>query len=248
MVTSYCSENKAGKLFLNPSLEVINCFSTHLFAIKSLIVNWFFQSGSRSHRSSMKPQSRLVIYILVISSATDSFGVSTKVNSNKIEKSKTMNYQVKVRDSDSYCYEYNEELLNLTRLNGNSTHLGATWITIYQDLPEIIWSVKVASPQKTLIDQTVNLCKWMKSPRINWAINIFNNYYKNIYDNELFKCPVKKGSYMSVKPRRKDLDLESLAPGIVRTKNNNFTVITVIKVKGGTKLTLLWSEFVFLSF
>lgn len=101
----------------------------------------------------------------------------------------------------SYHGELNKEFVKVTFEPYNDTHLGAIYLEVYKEITNGFVRAIVKKPDRKYIDSTVDVCKWLTNPRINFLITIFENYVKKHSNPELFKCPLKKGNYTVIGTR-----------------------------------------------
>lgn len=109
----------------------------------------------------------------------------------------------------------NEEFVKATFEPHNDTHLGAIYLEVYKDLKNGIFRGIVKAPDRKYVDSTINVCKWLKNPRINFLIYVFENYIKKFCNPERIKCPLKKGKYVLIGTREMITNPESFLPTFI---------------------------------
>lgn len=106
---------------------------------------------------------------------------------------------------------------------------------IFQDLPIISSRFIIETTERRIIDHVFNLCQWLKNPKGNFFIGLFEKYYKEVINPKLLQCPFKKGRYVAVRAREKNFqasEVQKSAPVYLPTKGN-ITIKSINKVKIG---------------
>lgn len=130
-------------------------------------------------------------------------------------------------------YSFDPEVCTVVEEKGNKTHTGQVFVDVHKTIETVFiqWTMKISG--KTYIDQNFDYCKWLKNPRINVLMTIFD-YLKNYTDPNFMQCPVKTGSYLVMKARPKTNKLKDIVelPSFLPYKGlMNLTVIARTRVK-----------------
>lgn len=124
--------------------------------------------------------------------------------------------------------EVNEKLLNVSFDAENATHSGKSYVEFFEDITEIKIRGITKSGNQKLLDQTIDICKWLQNPRTNFLISLFKHYV-NAYNPELLQCPIKKGFYVAAEARERISNATTFFPSFIPLRGN----LTVIKIASG---------------
>lgn len=119
----------------------------------------------------------------------------------------------------------------------NKTHYGSVFLEFLEDIPIVIFTVHVETPLQQF-DHTVNLCNWMKNRRVMWMSRAFEEYFEKFLNPKLLTCPIMKGPYVAMEPRKFFTGIDTFLPRFI-AMNNNITLMLILRVKKGKKLTHL---------
>jgi hypothetical protein len=126
--------------------------------------------------------------------------------------------------------------------DGNTTHYGKVEVEIFEDIQDMIVRIVVSTTERTFIDITSSVCRWFKTQRVNYLISFFKLYAGKYYNPRFFNCPIKKGSFVAVKPRELIHNVNQYTPAFVPTKNNmteHYNMTWVFKSRNGRTVKLL---------
>lgn len=127
--------------------------------------------------------------------------------------------------------------MNLTFEPPNATHYGRVFLDFLVDIPILIFTVHVETPVQQF-EHTVNLCSWMKNRRVMWMSKAFEEYFEKFMNPKLLTCPILKGPYVAMEPRKFFTGIATFLPAFI-PMHNNITLMLVLRVKNGKKLTHL---------
>lgn len=83
----------------------------------------------------------------------------------------------------------------------NETHFGRVVFDVRSNISVIIITLKLEAKKKTFVDQTVNFCKWVGKPRLNYIVDAFRDYYQKQFNPLILQCPVREGIYVAAEDR-----------------------------------------------
>lgn len=127
--------------------------------------------------------------------------------------------------------EDNQEICKMHQENETATREGQLSIDLFKDLPVLRVQFLVESPERTLLDHTTNLCKWVDNQKGTFLISFFKNYVEKHFNSEVFHCPIKKGFLIIAKDRDKTVDA-SFLPSFIPMRglvNVTIRVKTIIR-------------------
>lgn len=121
----------------------------------------------------------------------------------------------------------------------NGTYDGPIIAEVFEEIPELIFQVRINTEYRSLMNTTVNLCNWYKKRRANFLIHVFTGFVEKYYNPMLFQCPIKKGRFEAA-PAKPIPNLNILMPGFAPPKNEEvYNMTYVFKAKDGRKITFL---------
>lgn len=129
----------------------------------------------------------------------------------------------------------------MSLVDDNATHLGEMKMQTFIDIKSLSMIVEIFSKTDKLFSYTIDFCNIEQAKRSNWVVKGFYEYFSQIYDFEIFKCPMKKGNFI-YRPSRPikviNLDLPAMFP--VNKSGDVKTTLKVRKVGGGRKLEMMY--------
>lgn len=89
----------------------------------------------------------------------------------------------------------------------NETHFGAMRFELFQQLDRIRVNYQCLIPDspQVLVDHTINFCRLQRERGSHILIKYFIDINVKIFNLDLIKCPMKKGSYELMKARLIDV-------------------------------------------
>jgi hypothetical protein len=131
-------------------------------------------------------------------------------------------------------FSFDPSLLNVSEEAANKTHFETIHVEIFRDVDSLFPHYILSFSGKTFVDQRYNYCKFLKNPRNGVVIN-FLKEFNELADPRLLECPIKKGKFVALKPRRIPSNFHDLIalPQFLPLKGIfNFTLILKTKIRG----------------
>lgn len=102
--------------------------------------------------------------------------------------------------------------------------------------------ISVETPERVFVDQSIDFCRWTMNPRINFFISFFETFATKNYNQDLLKCPIKKGLYEYAAARLRMNEIEkNVIPSFV-PMTGNITIKKTISTKVGRKMEKLFND------
>lgn len=125
--------------------------------------------------------------------------------------------------------------------NDNATHLGEMRLDTRIEMKTLSMIVDVIVKSEKMFSYTIDFCNLEQAKKSNWVVKNFVEYFSNIYDFTIFKCPMKPGNYIyrPSKPIKSIfLDLPGMFP--VNKSGDVRTTLKGRKIGGGRKLEMMY--------
>lgn len=112
---------------------------------------------------------------------------------------------------------------------------------VFQDITNLKFQISAETPERVLYDQSIDFCKWRMNPRINFFISAFEAMTK-IYNQDLLKCPVKKGIYVFAETRLQMKEIERNRMPLFVPITGNITVKKTVYTKVGRIMEKVFND------
>lgn len=141
----------------------------------------------------------------------------------------------------NHSFEFDNKLITFHTDPPNATHLGECHIDILKTYEKAYFQVQIITSDKIYFDNRFDYCKFLEHRRVNFLVLFVLEYTEKYGNKELFKCPIKAGTYLMYPARPIVKDYSRFVPAFI-PKGSRIVVNLSYRVKIAKQIQSLINE------